>query len=61
MYFLPKMFKYSFNAQSQTPKGWNILEMKSAAMVSSWTNIHIFDAKHIKYLQSKPGKTIFSL
>lgn len=24
---------------------------------TGWTNIHIFDAKNIKYLQSKSGKT----
>lgn len=30
-------------------------------MVSSWTNVHIFDAKHIKYLQRKPEEKQYTL
>lgn len=55
------MSNYSFNPPTSKHQR-DYTFWKSIAMVSGWTKVHIFDAKHIKYLQSKPGKkTIYSL
>lgn len=50
---LPKTWNCSSNSKQQGDKIY--------AMVSVGTKVRIFDAKHIKYLQSKPEKTIHSI